>query len=551
MGKIQVSYDENRAKEYRRQGLWGDATLLDYWMISAKSFPDKKVVVDDQGTGWTYRELDELSDRLAGGLQSKYGFLEGDIASVQLPNWAEFTLILIACLKLGVVVNPLLTGFRESELTHRLSKCESRILFLPGMFRGCDHVALAEQVAEKVPSLKHIVLVDKHPESVGEAKSVSRLSDIIRDFKPIERYTRSEANDVAIVLFTSGTESVGKGVMLTHNNLVANMKGYISLTDLHCFDSMMMPVPLSHATGLMYGVLVPFMMGMTSVFLERYTMDRCLDMIERERCTVIEGPTVIAYDMMRRVEERTDVDISSLRFFYCGGSPVPRTLVRKALKRGIRVLGVYGSTESAPHCIVSPHFPEEKVLTTDGCQVTGTEIKVVDDQGNQVPPWVEGEELSRGPGVFMGYIREPEMTKDALDEDGWYHSGDLCIMDEDGFIRITGRKKDVIIRGGENISSVEIEGILMLHENVTEAAVVSYPDNRMGEKACAYVVLKEPEKGLTIKEMQAHMEANGIAKFKWPERIEFIQALPRTETGKIQKFKLRDDVREKLKEEAR
>ena len=126
MGKIQVSYDENRAKEYRRQGLWGDATLLDYWMISAKSFPDKKVVVDDQGTGWTYRELDELSDRLAGGLQSKYGLLEGDIASVQLPNWAEFTLILIACLKLGVVVNPLLTGFRESELTHRLSKCESR-----------------------------------------------------------------------------------------------------------------------------------------------------------------------------------------------------------------------------------------------------------------------------------------------------------------------------------------------------------------------------------------------------------------------------------------
>lgn len=549
MGKIKISFDEKRAEEYRKKGLWGDATLLDYWMISCKSFPDKKVVADDQGTAWTYRELDEISDRLAAGLQSRYGLEEGDVASVQIPNWADFTLILVACLKLGVVVNPLLTGFRENELIHRLSKCQSRVLFIPGIFRGCDHAALAKQVAKSVPSLKHVVLVDKHPENVGEGNQVPLLSEIIKNSKPIEKYARPKANDVAIVLFTSGTESVGKGVMLTHNNLVANMKGYISLTDLHCFDSMMMPVPLSHATGLMYGVLVPFMMGMTAVLLERYTMDRCLDMIEQERCTVIEGPTVIAYDMMRRIEERTDVDISSLRFFYCGGSPVPRTLVRKALKRGIRVLGVYGSTESAPHCIVSPHFPEEKVLTTDGCQVTGTEIKVVDGQGNEVPPWVEGEELSRGPGVFMGYIGEPEMTKRALDDEGWYHSGDLCIMDEDGFIRITGRKKDVIIRGGENISSVEIEGILMLHENIVEAAVVSYPDERMGEKACAYLVLKDPERGFTMQELQAHMEANKTAKYKWPERIELIEAIPRTETGKVQKFKLRDDVREKLKAE--
>lgn len=551
MGKLAVEIDKKQAEKYRKQGLWGDATLLDYWLLSVRSYPDKAMVADDQGSSYTYRELDQASDRLAAYLKTECKLEEGDIVSVQLPNWTEFTLILIACLKAGVVVNPLLTGFRESELIHRLSKCSSKLIFVPGEFRNYDHVELAQKVAESVPSLKKIVIVDKHAPYGKEEGKWDHLSDILeRDALPAA-YCRGEADDVAIVLFTSGTESVGKGVMLTHNNLIANMKGYISMTDLHSFDSMIMPVPLSHATGLMYGVIVPFITGMTSVLLERYTVDRCLDMIQQEKCTVIEGPTVIAYDVMRRIEERPDVDISSLRFFYCGGAPIPRTLVEKALKKGIKVLGVYGSTESAPHCIVSPYFPTEKVLTTDGLPVPGTEIKVVDERGNQVGPWVEGEELSKGPGVFMGYIDEPEMTSAAIDEEGWYHSGDLCIMDDDGFIRITGRKKNIIIRGGENISSVEIEGILILHENIIEAAVVSYPDDRMGEKACAYLVLKDKDKPMDLAQIQAHMEKNGTAKYKWPERLEFIDSLPRTETGKVQKFKLREDVRRKIKCEAK
>ena len=547
MGKLIVGIDKKRAEKYRKQGLWGDATLLDYWLLSVKSYPDKTVVADDQEASYTYRELDQASDRLAVYLKAECKLEEGDIVSIQLPNWTEFTLILIACLKVGVVVNPLLTGFRESELIHRLSKCSTKVMFVPGEFRNCDHVVLAEKVAKSVSSLQRIVIVDKHAPYKGKGEDWDHLSDILENNNPVMEYCQGQADDVAIVLFTSGTESVGKGVMLTHNNLIANMKGYISMTDLHSFDSMIMPVPLAHATGLMYGVIVPFINGMTSVLLERYTVDRCLDMIQQEKCTVIEGPTVIAYDLMRRIDERPEVDISSLRFFYCGGAPVPRTLVEKALKKGIKVLGVYGSTESAPHCVVSPCFPTEKVLTTDGLPVPGTEIKVVDDRGNIVGPWIEGEELSRGPGVFMGYIDEPEMTKAAIDKDGWYHSGDLCIMDDDGFVRITGRKKNIIIRGGENISSVEIEGILMLHENIIEAAVVSYPDDRMGEKACAYLVLKDRNQTMGLAQVQAHMEANGTVKYKWPERVELIDSLPRTETGKVQKFKLRDDVRRKIK----
>ena len=297
MGKLVVEIDKRQVEKYRKQGLWGDATLLDYWLLSVKSYADKTMVVDDQDSSYTYRELDRASDCLAVYLKEECNLEEGDIVSVQLPNWAEFTLILIACLKIGVVVNPLLTGFRESELIHRLSKCSAKVMFVPGEFRNCNHVVLAEKVAESVPSLQKIVIVDKHSPYNGQGKGWDHLSDILENGGLVKEYCQGKAEDVAIVLFTSGTESVGKGVMLTHNNLIANMKGYISMTDLHSFDSMIMPVPLAHATGLMYGVIVPFINGMTSVLLERYTVDRCLDMIQQEKCTVIEGPTVIAYDV--------------------------------------------------------------------------------------------------------------------------------------------------------------------------------------------------------------------------------------------------------------
>ena len=544
MGKIPVVLDEVLRQKYRAEGFWGDATLLDYWNMSVRTFPEKTAVVDDRGTRYTFRALDKAADRVAGYLVREAGVEPGDVVSVQIPNWAEFTLAYIGILKAGAVINPLMPKFLESELLYRMGKCRSKVLFAPTFFQKIDHVAMVRGMLDRLPDLKRVVFVDK--DAGQDTDGFDRLENILASSQPLEQHVSAAADDVAVVLFTSGTEGRGKGVMLTHNNLAANMKGYLAMTQLNTTDTMLMPVPVAHATGLMYGVTVPFMAGYTSVLQERFDAERSLDLIQKERCTAIEGPTVIAVDILHAIDcQPGRWDISSLRYFYCGGSPIPRTIVEKGLGMGIHILGVYGSTESAPHCVVAPFHPVEKVLTTDGLPVPGVEVKIVDEQGREVPPRTAGEEYSRGPNVFVGYLDEPELTAAAFDH-GWFRSGDLCYADEDGYIRITGRKKDVIIRGGENISSTEIEGILLLHPNIREAAVVAYPDERLGEKACAYLALRDPSKPMGLQEVRAHMAERRVSKYKWPERVELVDEIPKNDSGKVLKYQLRADIKAKL-----
>jgi acyl-CoA synthetase len=220
--------------------------------------------------------------------------------------------------------------------------------------------------------------------------------------------------------------------------------------------------------------------------------------------------------------KKRQYDISSLRFFMCGGSPVPRHLVKEALQIGFKVMGVYGSTESVPHSASSFNDSPERIINTDGRALAGIEIKVVNEFRKEVPAGVQGEGASRGPNVFVGYLKEPELTARVLDDNGWYYSGDLCSMDEQGYIRINGRKKDIIIRGGENISSVEIENILLQHPKVKDAAVVGMPDERLGERTCAYVEVSVPGHELTLEEVIAFFSKMNVAKYKYPERIEVI-----------------------------
>ena len=547
MGKIDVLIDEEINKQYRSEGFWGDATLLDYWLMSVKAYPDKTCVLDGHGGRLTFRELNHLSDKIAACLVNDAGVEPGDVVSVQLPNWIEFTMIYIAVLKAGAVINPLIPKFMGSEMAYRMKKCHSKVLFIANHFAKTDYVKVVSQIMNKLPDLKKVVLVNKENVEMEDVPDkFVWLDSILEHMMPIEKYIPAKANDVAVVLFTSGTEGEAKGVMLTHNNIAANMKGYISMTQLNSNDSMLMPVPIAHASGFMYGVTVPFMVGYKSVLLDKFNAEDCMKTIEAEKCTAIEGPTVIAVDLLHQIDCAPEkYDISSLRYFYCGGSPVPSTIVEKGLEMGIHILGVYGSTESAPHCVVAPYHSVEKVLTTDGKPVPGVRIKVVDQQENELGPYEEGEEYSKGPNVFVGYIGEPEMTAAAFD-DGWFKSGDLCHWDNDGYIRITGRKKDIIIRGGENISSAEIEGVLLLHPNIKEAAVVAYPDERLGERACAYLVLHHSEQTLELKDIQEHMQSHHVAKYKWPEKIELTDALPRNACGKILKYILKEDIRKKL-----
>ncbi|EAM2518619.1 hypothetical protein EKE42_05360 [Salmonella enterica] len=313
-------------------------------------------------------------------------------------------------------------------------------------------------------------------------------------------------------------------------------------------DVFLMPAPLGHATGFLHGVTAPFLIGARSVLLDIFTPEACLTLLAQQRCTCMSGATPFIYDLLCAVEQQP-ADLSSLRFFLCGGTTIPKKVARDCQQRGIKLLSIYGSTESSPHSMVNLGDSTSRMMNTDGYAATGVEIKIVDEDRNTLPAGHEGEEASRGPNVFMGYLDEPELTARALDNEGWYYSGDLCRMDEDGYIKITGRKKDIIIRGGENISSREVEDILLQHPRIHDACVVAMPDERLGERSCAYVVLKPPHLSLTLEEVIAFFSRKRVAKYKYPERIVIVEKLPRTASGKVQKFLLRQDIIERLRQE--
>jgi acyl-CoA synthetase len=535
--------NEARKAQYRRQGYWGDASLADYWQWAVRTAPDKRAVSDWQGSHYTYAEMDEQSSRLASALK-EYGVKPGDRVALQLPGWSEFTLIFLACLKVGAVTVPLLPTYRETESRYILNKCGVSVLFVAAEFKNYNLLEIIRGLRDELPQLKHVVAVAKKPLDGPEVK----LDQLLKDYPPLAEPTPAGADELAVVLFTSGTEGMPKGVMLTHNNLIASERSYCASLNLTYRDTMLMPAPLAHASGFMHGVVAPFVMVGHSVLLDIFTPEACLQLLEQEKCTAIAGPTPFVSDLLCLLQKAPH-DISSLRFFLCGGTTVPRSMVKACLQQGFKVISVYGATESAPHTMVRLEDPVERVINTDGKAVTGVEVRVVDPCHQTVPCDTEGEEASRGPSVFVGYFDEPEMSAKALDEEGWYYSGDLCRMDNQGYIRITGRKKDIIVRGGENISSREVEDILLQHPNVKEAGIVAMPDQRLGERACAYLVLRDPQQPFSFDDMVAFFSSKRVAKYKYPERLELMSSLPRTASGKIVKYLLRKDIVNKLQKE--
>ncbi|ENF6369674.1 medium-chain fatty-acid--CoA ligase [Escherichia coli] len=538
--KVTLTFNEQRRAAYRQQGLWGDASLADYWQQTARAMPDKIAVVDNHGASYTYSALDHAASCLANWMLAK-GIESGDRIAFQLPGWCEFTVIYLACLKIGAVSVPLLPSWRESELVWVLNKCQAKMFFAPTLFKQTRPVDLILPLQNQLPQLQQIVGVDK----LAPATSSLSLSQIIADNTPLTTAITTHGDELAAVLFTSGTEGLPKGVMLTHNNILASERAYCARLNLTWQDVFMMPAPLGHATGFLHGVTAPFLIGARSVLLDIFTPDACLALLEQQRCTCMLGATPFVYDLLN-VLEKQPADLSALRFFLCGGTTIPKKVARECQQLGIKLLSVYGSTESSPHAVVNLDDPLSRFMHTDGYAAAGVEIKVVDDARKTLPPGCEGEEASRGPNVFMGYFDEPELTARALDEEGWYYSGDLCRMDEAGYIKITGRKKDIIVRGGENISSREVEDILLQHPKIHDACVVAMPDERLGERSCAYVVLKAPHHSLSLEEVVAFFSRKRVAKYKYPEHIVVIEKLPRTASGKIQKFLLRKDIMRRL-----
>jgi cyclohexanecarboxylate-CoA ligase len=438
----------------------------------------------------------------------------------------------LACSKIGAVFNPVMPILRERELLYVLNFCESKVFVVPSVYRGFDYAAMAEGMRGELPHLTHLIVVDGAGDSGFERAILGGAPQGEAGGSPA-----LGPDDMSVVMFTSGTTGEPKGVIHTSNSLVGCTKALAQRFGLHDQEVLLVASPVAHMTGYAAVVLLSIYLGGTMVLQDVWEPKRGVALMVREGVTYTAASTPFLNDICDVVAAGA-ARPASLRSFLCAGATIPPVLIERAAREvGIHACSLWGMTESLASTLTEPSRAAEKSPTTDGRPLEGMEVRIVDSEGEPVPIGQPGRLLVRGCQMFTGYYKRPELQ--TFDAQGWFDSGDLAYMDDEGYIRISGRVKDVLIRGGENVPVVEIENLLYKHPAVAAVAVVGYPDARLGERGCAFIV---PKAGsvIDLAAMQAYLAQCRMAKQFWPERVELVVDLPRTASGKIQKFKLKE-----------
>ncbi len=536
------------AASYRRDGRWDSTTLSGRLAAVAVAGPARVAVIDRDGKAvHTYAELEHDVSLFALWLVDR-GVGRGDVVSIQLPNWYEFVVIALATQRVGGIINPLLPIYRRRELLHVLTVAQPKVLCTPAVYRDYDHLAESRAVvADSGHSTVHVVVADTRPATAGavHAPAVWFADTLARDRSGGAAEAGAAGREgerpdvVSELIFTSGTEATPKAIM--HTEETANFSVRVAQQDLGLDDSdvVWMPSPIGHSTGFNYGVRLAIYHGLALVLQDRWDAAVACDLIAGHRASYTLASTTFLQDVVAEAERRGGDHLSSMTRFGCGGAPVPPELVRRAGACGIGVLRLYGSTEVLVATWNRPASPVDKKTGTDGVALTGVEVELRDDGGRVCPPGVAGEILVRGPNTCVGFYRDPERTAATFAPGGWVRSGDLATMDEDGYLTVVGRKKEIIIRGGLNITPREIEDLLLDFPEVDRAAVVGLPHERLGERVCACVVLA-PGTELEFATMVERLRAIGVATYKLPEQLEILDSLPLTASGKTKKFEIVD-----------
>jgi len=529
-------------EQYR--SVWPQKTILDYLKNAVAQAPDKVAIIDKKSR-YTYKELSKLVNRAALGLK-QLGVEKGDVVSLQLPNWNEFIILHYAITRLGAITNPLIPIYREREIGYMVNAVQSKIIIIPDTFRGFDYVKMIQGLRPQWPFLQDVIVIgDNVPE---DTKSIDVLLGIAweeqLDVSELDQID-IDPDDVTEIIFTSGTTGNPKGVMHTHNTLCVSTNFWIDHLNLTSDDVLFMASTFAHQTGFGYGVRLPTHYVGTAVYQDVWNVEEFLQLISQEKITFTAGATPFLQDTVQSPSLK-DADLSTFHTFLALGAPIPRPLVRQAREIvSFNILSGWGQTENGLVTVTKLTDPEEKLVNTDGAPFEGMAVKVVDAEFNDVAPNEEGNLLCKGPALFVGYLNQLEETKKEYYGE-WFITGDRAIMDEDGYIRISGRNKDIIIRGGENIPVAYMENILYEHPDVFAAQIVAMPDPRLQEKACAFICMKPGTVPLTMETLQQFLAEKGIAKPYWPEHLEILEEFPRTASGKIQKFKLREIISEKI-----
>jgi non-ribosomal peptide synthetase component E (peptide arylation enzyme) len=517
--------------EFVARGDWAGKTLADFAFALADADPDFiQFIADEQQM--TRARLIADAEALSVSL-ADLGLVAGDVVSFQTPNWIEAAVINLAAALSGFVINPIVPIYRDAEVGMMLADCRAKAFIVAASFRNYDYAAMAERLKPNLPDLKHIILL----------RGASSLNyDALVESGRGRRFTRPQvdAGAVKMLLYTSGTTGSPKGVLHNHNTLTRVLQQSAQHWGLNTGDAMIMPSPVTHVSGYANGLEMPFIAGSRTILMEAWNATEALALMEKH---AVVG-TVAATPFLTELAEAAKAAgtrIPSLRFFACGGAAVPPEVIPAANRafENCCAFRVFGSSEVPLVTLGYPARDDEHLAATTDGAIVDYRVRIVDDEERDVPAGQEGEILARGPAMFMGYADE-QQTRDAITADGYFRTGDIGCITPEGGILITGRKKDLIIRGGENIGAKEIEDVLHTHPSVQEATVVAMPHERMGEGVCAYVILNGDADAVIL---AAHVQASGLAKQKIPERFEFVTDFPRTASGKIRKDVLRAEIK--------
>jgi acyl-CoA synthetase (AMP-forming)/AMP-acid ligase II len=505
----------------------------------AKLTPDRIACYFEDEPAVSYKSIVAETASLCESLV-RLGLVSGDTVSFQLPNWREAVVINLAAAALGLIVNPISPIYRGAELRFILTDSRSKLLFIPSKYRSTDHERLLEVLRPELPELLHVIIVR------GAATENSYEQIVHAGRGRVRPLPKINPNAVKLVMYTSGTTGPAKGVLHSHRSISETHVDYRRIWEINAEDVMLMPSPVTHGTGYILGLEIPFYTDAPVAFMERWEPGRAIAFIDSVNATLCAGATVFLQDLIDAAADFKN-PLPSLRLFSCGGAAIPPELIYRAAQvtARCRALRVYGSTE-AP--LVTKGWPGAADLglaaETDG-NISKFDVKTVDAAGNSLPRGKAGEILLRGTPLMIGYTN-PRDTEEAFDDEGYFRTGDIGIVTTDDALIITGRRKDLIIRGGENLSPKEIEDGLQQHPAIKEVAVVAMPHPRLGEAVCAYIIVRQGFEAPTLMDLVELLEQQGLARQKFPERLEYLESFPRTASGKIRKDLLREALKSSL-----
>jgi acyl-CoA synthetase len=517
-------------KRFISEGWWPDQGVGRRMSDGLAVNSNLPFVIHSRTRPWqgTFADILHLARKAASGLIAR-GVRSGDVVSFQTPNWLEGAVTFYAAAFVGAVVAPIVHIYGSRETSYILDACRPRVHVTAARFGSRDFLANLESMPD-VPGMELVVLD-------GEGPSGATAFTELLDADPIESPVAVDPASPALIGWTSGTTASPKGVIHSHQTVCAEI-AQLGATSPPTERPSLIANPISHAIGMLGALLIPVDRGRAVHLVDQWDPGEVLDLIDSEDVSAGGGAPYFLTSLLDH-PRCNEGHLARLHFQGMGGAPVPRAVMERATKLGLTIYSMYGSTEhpSITGCTFADSL--DKRLSTDGRPLPGNEVRLLDSEGREAEPGEPGEIVSRGPECFLGYT-DGSLTAKVFDDDGWYHTGDIGILDPDGYLSITDRISDVIIRGGENVSAAEVEEVLMTVAGVAEVAVVAAPDARMGEHGAAFLRMAEGRSAPDLPELRRLFEEAGVARQKWPEEVMVVDDFPRTSSGKVQKYVLRD-----------